>query len=190
MKELLDITTRHVSTEEAIGAIFIQSCGKVTPSGGRGAPPKASNKGTKRRARSDNRGPKRWPQQVTVTTSCDEGDNDKDVGDSDEELIATTESEVKCQARLLADHFEELLKVTCPNHRFPIRNKLKECPMMKNYMTMRTFVRGKKHESDSTGRAAAPFHEERADMLIYGGSPSPTSNHGVSSNLPPEQSMS
>jgi hypothetical protein len=30
-----------------------------------------------------------------VTTSCDEGDNDKDVGDSDEELIAATERKVK-----------------------------------------------------------------------------------------------
>jgi hypothetical protein len=49
--------------------------------------------------------------------------------------------------------------------------------MMKNYMTMGTFVRGKKHESDSTGRAATPFHEERADMLIYGGSPSPPPPH-------------
>jgi hypothetical protein len=33
-----------------------------------------------------------------VTTSCDEGDNDKDVGDSDEELIAAIERKVKRQA--------------------------------------------------------------------------------------------
>jgi hypothetical protein len=30
-----------------------------------------------------------------VTTSCDEGDNDKDVGDSDEELIAAAERDFK-----------------------------------------------------------------------------------------------
>jgi hypothetical protein len=33
-----------------------------------------------------------------VTTSCDEGDNDKDVGDSNEELIAAIERKVKRQA--------------------------------------------------------------------------------------------
>jgi hypothetical protein len=30
-----------------------------------------------------------------VTTNCDEGDNDKDVGNSDEELIAIAERDVK-----------------------------------------------------------------------------------------------
>jgi hypothetical protein len=34
-----------------------------------------------------------------VTTSCDEGDNDKDVGDSDEELITATECDFRCQVR-------------------------------------------------------------------------------------------
>jgi hypothetical protein len=48
IKELLDIATRHASGEEAIGAIFVQNCGKVALSGGRGALLKAVGKGTKR----------------------------------------------------------------------------------------------------------------------------------------------
>jgi hypothetical protein len=55
-----------------------------------------------------------------------------------------------------------------PNHAYLVRNKLKECTMMKNYMTTETFARGKKPEGDSAGKAANPYLEEKAVMLIYG----------------------
>jgi hypothetical protein len=61
--------------------------------------------------------------------------------------------------------------ITCPNHTYPVRHKLKECTMMKNYMTMRTFARGKKPEDDSTGKASAPFPKEKVVMSIYSGPP-------------------
>jgi hypothetical protein len=120
-----------------------------------------------------------------VATICDEGDNDKDAGDSDEELVIAKPN-FKRQAQKPADHLEKLLKATYPNHTYPVRYKLKEYTMMKNYMTMGTFARDKKPKGDSTGKAAAPFPEEKAIMLIYGGL-APTS-HDVSSNLPVEQS--
>jgi hypothetical protein len=41
--------------------------------------------------------------------------------------------------------------------------------MMKNYMTTGIFVRGKKPEGDSMGKAATPFPEEKAVTSIYGG---------------------
>jgi hypothetical protein len=34
MKELLDITTRHTSGEEAVGDVFIQDNGKAAPGSG------------------------------------------------------------------------------------------------------------------------------------------------------------
>jgi hypothetical protein len=71
---------------------------------------------------------------------------------------------------------------------YHVRHKLNECTMMKNYMTMETFARGKKPEGDSMGKAATPFPKEKAVMSIYDGS-APT-NHGVSSNLPVKKSMS
>jgi hypothetical protein len=37
--------------------------------------------------------------------------------------------------------------------------------MMKDYMTTRTFSRGKKHEGDSAGKAVTPFPEEKVTML-------------------------
>jgi hypothetical protein len=123
-------------------------------------PPKTTNKGMKRGAKSDKRGPKRWPQRVAVTTTYNVGDNDKDVGDSDKELVAAAEHDFKRQARQPTDHFEKLLEATCPNHMYLVRHKLKECTMMKNYITMGTFARGKKPEGDLTGKATAPFPEE------------------------------
>jgi hypothetical protein len=95
-KELLDIASKHAYSEEAVGAVSMQSSEKATPSGRQGTPAKASDKGAKIGARSDKRGPMWRPQQVTVATSGDGGDNDKDVDDSDEELIAAAEHDLKC----------------------------------------------------------------------------------------------
>jgi hypothetical protein len=104
-----------------------------------------------------------------VATSCDEGSKDKDAGDSDEELVATAEHDIKHQVWLPVDPFEKLLEMTCPNHTYPVKHKLKECTMMKNYMTTGTFARSKKPEGDSAGKVASPFPEEKVVMLIYGG---------------------
>jgi hypothetical protein len=56
MKGLLNIATKLAFGEEAVGAVVVQSCGKVAPSGGRGAPSKAIDKGTKRGAQRDKKG--------------------------------------------------------------------------------------------------------------------------------------
>jgi hypothetical protein len=100
-------------------------------------------------------GPKRRPQRVIVTTSCDEGDNNKEADDFDEELIATVERDLKCQSQQPADHFEKLLEAICPNYAYPVRHKLKECTMMNNYMTMEAFTKGKKPKDGSVGKAVA-----------------------------------
>jgi hypothetical protein len=34
------------------------------------------------------------------------------------------------------NHFERLLKETCPNHTYPIKHKLRECGMMKNFIAL------------------------------------------------------
>jgi hypothetical protein len=52
---------------------------------------------------------------------------------------------------------------------YPIRHKLKECSMMKNYMTTGSLTKGKKHKDDAPGKAAAPFPGEKAVMSIYDG---------------------
>jgi hypothetical protein len=106
--------------------------------------PMAVAKGMKTSIKGNKSGPKRHPQRVTITTSCDEGDNDKENDDSDEEHVDATECDFKHQAQQPADHFEKLLETTCPNHVYPIKHKLKEYTMMKNYMTTRVFHQGEK----------------------------------------------
>jgi hypothetical protein len=105
-----------------------------------------------------------------VATSCDKGDNNRDAGDSNKELITAAERDFEHQARQPADHFKKFLEETYPNHTYPTRHKLKECTMMKNYMTTGTFARGKKPEGDPTGKAATPFPKEKAVKSIYYGS--------------------
>jgi hypothetical protein len=83
--------------------------------------------------------------------------------------MAAAEHEFKHQVRQLVNPFEKLLKATYQNHTYPVKHKLKECTMMKNCMTMRTFTRSKKPKGDSTGKAVTPFLEEKAVMLIYDG---------------------
>jgi hypothetical protein len=82
--------------------------------------------------------------------------------------MTAAERDFKRQVWQPAHHFEKLLEASCPNHTYPVRHTLKECTMMKNYMTIGTFARGKKPEGDPMGKVAAPFSEEKAAMLIYG----------------------
>jgi hypothetical protein len=112
-----------------------------------------------------------------VATSCDKGSNDKDASDIDEELVAAAKRDIKHQARLPMDHFEKLLNATCPNQVYPVKHKLKECTMMKNYMTPSTFARSKKPDGDSAGMVAAPFLEEKAVMSILVDCPPPHESH-------------
>jgi hypothetical protein len=64
-------------------------------------------------------------QQVAVTTRYDEGNNDKNASDSDEELVAAAERDLKHQAWQLVDHYEKLLKASFTNHAYPVKHKLK-----------------------------------------------------------------
>jgi hypothetical protein len=92
------------------------------------------------------------------------------VDGSDEEHVAAVERDFKCQARHPTVYFETLLEATCPNYVYPIKHMLKECTMMKNYMTSGALAKGKKPEEDTRGKATAPFPEEEVVMSIYGGS--------------------
>jgi hypothetical protein len=76
-------------------AIFVQGKGKMALVGTQGALPKATRKVVKRSVKGNKRGPKWHPQRVTITTSCDEGDNAKEAEDSNEEHVAATEHDLK-----------------------------------------------------------------------------------------------
>jgi hypothetical protein len=49
--------------------------------------------------------------------------------------VAAVLGSSKGQVRLPRHHFEMLLEETCTNHAYPVKHKLRDCDMMKNFMT-------------------------------------------------------
>jgi hypothetical protein len=75
----------------------------------------------------------------------------------------------KHQARPPTDHFKNLLEETCPNHDYPVKHKLRDYVMMKNFMASRSLARSMEIDEGDT----APFPGEDMVMMIYDGRPSP-----------------
>jgi hypothetical protein len=68
-------------------------------------------------------------------------------------------------------HFEKLLEEACPNHAYPIKHKLKDYYMLKNFMASGTLTRGIELDEVQDGGDAMPFPREDAVMTIYDGHP-------------------
>jgi hypothetical protein len=100
-----------------------------------------------------------------------EDDDNKKVGDFDMECVMTVARSGKRQERPLTEHFERLLEEACSNHAYPIKHKLKDCSMMKNFMT--SFTRDREPKEDP----------EDVIMMVYNGHPHPVRHH--MSNLSP-----
>jgi hypothetical protein len=62
--------------------------------------------------------------------------DDKKADDSNMEYVATVGGSVKRQVGRPTNHFERLLEEACPNNVHPIKHKLRDCGMMKNFMTL------------------------------------------------------
>jgi hypothetical protein len=70
-----------------------------------------------------------------VTAAADyDGGNDAKIGGSGAGHIAIAARCGKRQARPPTDNFERLLEEACSNHAYPIKHKLKDYGMMKNFM--------------------------------------------------------
>jgi hypothetical protein len=55
------------------------------------------------------------------------------------------------------------------NHAYPIKHKVKECTMLRNFMTLGALSKGKKPEGGPGGKAVIPFLREEVIMSINGG---------------------
>jgi hypothetical protein len=71
---------------------------------------------------------------------------------------------------MTTDHFERLLEEACLNHMYPVKYKLKDYVMMKNFMTSGSLTRDKETKGEVV-------------MMVYDGC-SPTRRRRVS-NLSP-----
>jgi hypothetical protein len=79
---------------------------------------------------------------------------------------------------LTKDHFERLLNAPCPHHEVPVKNTLRECRLIKNYVkgTLKPTTAdqpqkgGPSPDNDDSTGAAFPG-EDGAVNMIFGGSP-------------------
>jgi hypothetical protein len=83
----------------------------------------------------------------------------------DVEHATEAASSSKRQARLPTDQFERLLEETCPNHSYPIKDKLSDCGLMKSFMTMGSLSRGMEVDEAPIEGDATPFPGEDVVMM-------------------------
>jgi hypothetical protein len=121
---------------------------------------------------------------LRTMTAIDQDDSNKvKVGSSNTGRIAIAERSNKRQVRPLMDHFMWFLEEACPNHAYPIRDKLKDCDMMKCFMIWGSPTWGMELNEDPAGSNTIPFPGEDVVMAVYAGSPPPRRHH--MSNLSP-----
>jgi hypothetical protein len=97
--------------------------------------------------------------------------------------IAAAVGSGKHQARLPTDRFEKLHEGSCLNHAYPINHKLRDCGMMKNFMTSGSLTRSMEVNEVPNEGDLTPFPGEDAVTTIYDGHPS-LGVHCVSNPIP------
>jgi hypothetical protein len=89
IKELLNITTSHASSEEVVGAAFILANARTAASDGRATLAKATIKSTRKGAKGGKKGQKHRPHCIAIMASNGNGGEEAD--SSDKEFVAAVE---------------------------------------------------------------------------------------------------
>jgi hypothetical protein len=92
-----------------------------------------------------------WVVAMTNYDNDNDNDDDSKARGSNMECITTAVCSGKCQAWPLMDHIERLLEEACPNHEYPIKHKLNDYGMMKNFMTSGSLTQDQEPEEDPGG---------------------------------------
>jgi hypothetical protein len=98
--------------------------------------------------------------------------NNKQAGSSSMMRAAAATGSGKCQVWLPMDHFMKLLAETCPNYAYPIKHKLRDYGMLKNFMALVSLARGIEVDEAPDEGVTMPFLGEDAVMMIYDRRPS------------------
>jgi hypothetical protein len=67
--------------------------------------------------------------------TSNDGNTGKEIENSNEEFIAAAERDFKQCTIPPKDHFEKILEATYPHHPYPIRHKLRDCTMMRRFIS-------------------------------------------------------
>jgi hypothetical protein len=104
-------------------------------------------------------------QEAAILVDGDSG-NGMQAGSSGMVCITVVEGIGKPQVRLPTDHFEKLLEETCLSHTYPIKHKLRDCGMMKNFMASGSLTRGMEVAEVPNEGDTMPFPREDAVTMI------------------------
>jgi hypothetical protein len=96
-----------------------------------------------------------------------DGGNNKQAGSSGMVCATAATCSRKHQARPPTDHFEKLLEQTCLNHAYPVKNKLRDCGMMKNFMASESLARAMEVDEVPDEGNTTPFLGEDVVTMIY-----------------------
>jgi hypothetical protein len=78
---------------------------------------------------------------VQTAPSRDHDDShDWEAGGSGTRCMPIATHNDKHSVRPPMNHFKRLLEEACPNHTYPIKHKLKDCGMMRSFMTLRSLT--------------------------------------------------
>jgi hypothetical protein len=114
-----------------------QSSREMTPSSDKDASSDIAAHCTQEGVKGNNKWRKQHLQGTMI--SCDDG-HDWEACGSDVGGSSTTTRSDKRPTRPPTDYFKRLLKEACPNHAYPVRDKLKDCDMMRSFMTVTPHV--------------------------------------------------
>jgi hypothetical protein len=106
-----------------------------------------------------------------VAQAAPSRDRDWEAGGSD---VGQASTAVHGNSRLVRPptyHFKRLFEEACPNHAYPIKHKLKDCDMMRSFMTSGSLTWGTELDEGSDRSDTTPFLEENAVMTVFEGCP-------------------
>jgi hypothetical protein len=131
---------RHASREEAVGAAFALVEVVVTAGGGQIVPPNIVVVSTRKGAKGMKKDQKRClrrPAAVMNNSSVMEK-----VESSNKEFVASAGRNFKLCTQPPKDHFKKVLEAACSHHPYPVRHKLRDCTVMKRFMSSDTSADG------------------------------------------------
>jgi hypothetical protein len=164
--ELLDNAIQDATNEEAVRTVLVLGGWEAVPHSSRDAPSNIIVQGSKKGTKGGKKRQKWHTRWVAVMVGYND-DDDKKVDGFKKEYAMAAEHGIKRQARLPIDHFERLLEIACPNHAYPVKHKLKDCDMVKNFMTSGFLTRSKETEGDPGGKGTTPFPGKESVMTLY-----------------------
>jgi hypothetical protein len=169
-KEPCDITTQRSTNYEAIMLSPMQGSREATPSNNKEAPSDIATHYAEEGVKGDSKRCKLRLEGTTTMTIRDDS-HDWEVGGSGVRHMSIDARSGKHSSRVPIDHFKRLLEEAFPNHAYFVRHKLKDCNVMRSFMTLGSLTWGLELNEGPNESDTSPFDEENTVMTVYGGRP-------------------